>query len=167
MNNTLEHLRQYPGKKPPRHDAVRETQSSSRRLRRRWGISRNEVIGILIIIGILTAIAVPLYSAKMNTAKEAAAKTAIGSVRSAIRVKEGQSSHLPGQSPRYPETITFAMFADGKIPENPANTLSTVSPWDGVSAPTNDSGWQYNSATGDVRLNSPGTDSRGIAWTNY
>jgi MSHA pilin protein MshA len=131
------------------------------------GFTLIELIVVIVILGIIAGVATPIFVNMSADARESSARAALGAIRSAISIQYSQSALTTGGNPVYPATLTGAIFAEGVVPTNPVNNLTTVQAWDGAVAADNSTGWQYNSATGRVRLNSPGNDSNGVAWTTY
>ena len=131
------------------------------------GFTLIELIVVIVILGIISGVAAPLFVSMSQEAKESAARGSLGAMRSAIHISYGKSALTTGGSPVFPAAITTALFANAKLPTNPVNTLTTVAAWDGAAAADGSTGWQYNSATGVVRLNTTGNDSAGTAWTAY
>jgi len=134
------------------------------------------------IIGILAALVVPYLHNQAAEAKESAARDNLRILREAIRfyavhhndVAPGYPGNDPGVAPTE-DTVRFQLVVQAKylrkIPNNPFNDLNTlhmignaeVFPAQG----TGDHGWIYEAATGTIRLDWAGTDSKGVAFSNY
>ncbi len=131
------------------------------------GFTLIELIVVIVILGIIAGVATPMFVSMANEAREASAHPSVGAIRSAISIQYGKSALTTAGSPVFPAAVDGTLFADGVIPDNPINSLDTVAAWDGAAVADDTTGWQYNSATGRVRLNQLGDDSSGTAWTTY
>ena len=63
----------------------------------RSGFSLAELMIVIVIIGVLAAIAVPIYSSNVRKAKRAEADTALGTIRTQIRMYYGEHGKIPRQ----------------------------------------------------------------------
>jgi len=64
-----------------------------------FGFSLVELMIVIIIIGILAAVAVPVYSNNVQKAKRAEADAALGSIRNQIDIYEAEYGRNPRQNP--------------------------------------------------------------------
>jgi general secretion pathway protein G len=118
-----------------------------------------ELVTVIVILGILSAVALPVYLDYRADAKAAACKGALGGVRAAIANFYAHSA-LVG-TPTYPTltvlTTSGSVMSD-VIPDNPydtdgtANNVVASSSAKGTVSGTT-GGWCYNAATGEFWAN--------------
>lgn len=126
----------------------------------RRGFTLIELVIIIVVLGILAAIAIPKYSDISSEAREAAARGALGSVRSSISiwyanqaVKTGNPSWPPIDSLR-----AIGAVMEQVIPSNPyqndANAPDSIVTGvaKGVTVGSR-GGWAYKESTGEIWLN--------------
>lgn len=148
----------------------------------RKGFSLVELMIVACIIGILAALVVPFLQGEATEAKISAAKDNLHVLRSTIELYAAQHK---GVAPGYPNDVagttpqeecfrlqtTVQESYMRKMPENPFNNLSTI--WmiaDNGAFPagaTGQYGWIYQPATGIIRLDWPGQDSKGVLYSEY
>ncbi|HXF59785.1 MAG TPA: prepilin-type N-terminal cleavage/methylation domain-containing protein [Candidatus Saccharimonadales bacterium] len=111
------------------------------------GFTLIELVIVIVILGILAAVAIPKYEDMQEQARSATLKGQLGSIRSAVAIQYGRNA-LNG-SATFP-VLNGAIFADGNVPKEPIMRLNTVKTTPGVD---NAGGWQYSSTTGMVKAN--------------
>lgn len=111
------------------------------------GFTLIELVIVIVILGILAAVAIPKYEDMREQARVATLKGQLGAIRSAIAIQYARNA-LNG-SATFP-TLDGTIFADGRVPKEPINNSLAVKTTAGID---NAGGWQYNSTTGVVKAN--------------
>ncbi|MBN2128745.1 MAG: type II secretion system protein [Sedimentisphaerales bacterium] len=163
------------------------------------GFTLVEVMIVVTILGILGALAMPVYTDHTTKAKEAAVRSNLSLIRAQIELYRlhhkgsapgytGGAATAPADLPwQFIGTTTdtgavsksktaFGPFTLGpylkKIPQNPFNDLDSIiyvpaATEFAVAADGTSSGWLYKKETGEFRLNSKDTDSKGDFYYTY
>ena len=111
------------------------------------GFTLIELIMVIVILGIIAAVAIPKYVDLSGQAKTAAAKGAMGAIRSAIAIQYAQNA--VNGSATYPAALNGTLFAENVVPTNPLSPASNavVASYDGLG------GWVYNNTNGSSESN--------------
>lgn len=143
-----------------------------------------EILITVAVIGIIAAIIVPQFQDYAQRAKESNAKANLKILRNAIERFAAQHNGIP---PGYdqidpsnvasPQLFFRQMTGDSgyllTLPRNPfTNSSALIIIPNGTDFPSEPSqnnlfGWIYKPATKTIKLNSPGTDSSGVAYFDY
>ena len=111
------------------------------------GFTLIELVIVIVILGILAAVAIPKYEDMQEQARSATLKGQVGSIRSAIAIQYGRNA-LNGAA-SFP-VLNGTIFADGNIPKEPVMRSNAVKTTPGVD---NAGGWLYDQVTGMVKAN--------------
>jgi prepilin-type N-terminal cleavage/methylation domain-containing protein len=111
------------------------------------GFTLIELVIVIVILGILAAVAIPKYEDMREQARVATLKGELGSIRSAVAIQYAKNA-LNGAA-TFP-TLDGTIFADGRVPKEPMMNSLAVKTTAGVD---NTGGWQYIQATGLVKVN--------------
>ena len=145
-------------------------------------LSLVEVLIVVAILGILAAIALPRFQSNSQQAKEAAAKSNLRILRQQIEVYAAQHNSVPPGYPnddmtKSPGFIYFLLQMTkqyhylSELPRNPFNDRKTIKllrdTEDFPAEATGNFGWFYKPLTKSVRLDWPGTDSKGASFYDY
>ena len=162
----------------------------------RKAFSLVEILIVAAILGILAAVVVPTLQGHIALATEASAKDNLRLLRNAIEhyaiehndvapgypdgdttsplIEEGFFGQLCGitnaqgqMAPRHFPGYDYGPYLS-KLPKNPFNQQNTTEMVESLpEEATGLTGWVYNAATKEIRLNWPGTDTEGKQYYDY
>ncbi len=124
------------------------------------GFTLIELVIIIVILGILAAVAIPRYRDLAGEARESAARSSLGSLRSAITIYYANEAVTTGTAdwPPMDSLVTPGVVMEQSLPENPYQN-DTNAPDSVVTGVTRGvtvgarGGWAYNPTTGEIWLN--------------
>lgn len=126
------------------------------------GFTLVELVIVILILGILAAVAVPKFFSTSDIAVDNGLRTTLGTIRDAIQLYQAEKGALPGQSSDLAgdlEQYIRGPFPSCNVgsPTNPADIKYTTTDTDisGTASPTE--GWHYNTVTGEFIANFNGT----------
>jgi prepilin-type N-terminal cleavage/methylation domain-containing protein len=127
------------------------------RLSKNSGFTLIELVIIIVVLGILAAIAIPKYQDITSDAREASCRGALGGLRSAITIYYANQAVKTGTAdwPALDSLGTIGVVMEQQIPGNPycTDTNYPDSIVAGVSKGAvvgTDCGWAYNAVTGEI-----------------
>ncbi len=137
------------------------------------GFTLIELVMVIVILGILAAIALPTFHNLQDKAKAASVRGGLGGLRSGISIwyaKEIANNVSPTAAwPSYDELIetSTGVMLQGAIPENPY--IATIDSARKIRVGTNSStnlidttvGWIYDDSTGGIWATSPNGEASG------
>ncbi len=122
-----------------------------------------EMVVVVLIMGIIAAVAMPRMTASAQTAKNNATKQSLSTIRNAIEMyKADNGGSLPPDAATLPTVLK--QYLKGPFPTAPmganAGSATVAVGTEPVAVVTGGAGWAYNATNGDFYLN----DSTGLTW---
>lgn len=122
---------------------------------RKGGFTLVELVMVIVILGILAAVAIPTFFNLQAEARRSAVRGALGGLRSGIAIwyaKEATSGTAAWPTITQLQATADGVMAGGRLPPNPyagGGTLNTVNSGSGATTATTYA-WIYNPTTGDI-----------------
>ena len=133
---------------------------SSTSLRRRSGFTLVELVIVVLVLGIITAVAAPKMFDTAGDARTSATRQSLAVLRSAIEIARADTGAYPGAA----LDKTLQPYLQGAFPApevgNAGECAVAVSTDNPIAAPAGTEGWIYNATTGELRVN----HADGFAW---
>lgn len=128
----------------------------------RSGFTLVELVVVVLIMGIIAAVALPKMTSSTTVAKTNSAKHSLATIRDAIELFKGEQGAYP------PDAATLSTvlkpYLKGPFPAAPlgtnAGSVTVVAGTVPATVVTGGAGWAYDSATGEFYMN----DTMALAW---
>lgn len=141
------------------------------RLNDHRGFTLIEIVIIIVVLGILAAVAIPKYQDITGEAKEASCRASLGALRSGVTIFYANAAVATGAAtwPTLTELETYGTVMAQGIPPNPyqAEANNPDSIVTGVTKGTivgTRGGWAYDETTGEIW---PNTSTAGVNENNW
>jgi prepilin-type N-terminal cleavage/methylation domain-containing protein len=163
-----------------KRNKIRNTQYAIRDTK--YAFTLVEILIVVTILGILAAIILPTLQGHIQQAKESAAKDDLRILRNAIELYAAQHNGVPPGYSSDDPTQNVAWICVYRQLVKPGGYLSEMpkNPFNGnyivwalrndetfPAEATGNGGWIYKPATREIRLDWPGTDSKGVRYFDY
>jgi general secretion pathway protein G len=125
-------------------------------MNRRSAFTLLELVIVILILGIIAAVAVPRMANQTQTARDNSARQSLGILRNAIELYNAKNNSYPASTEANPLGTSLAEYLNGPLPapgvgyHADSNVVST----DGMTpSASTTAGWLYDPATGNLKIN--------------
>lgn len=124
------------------------------------GFTLIELVIVIAILAIISAVAIPAYMNIASTARDNASRAALGAIRESLSISYANSA-TGGGTPTYP-VLVGTLFTTGVVPAEPYTPSSAVTTTaeNPIATFSGAGGYVYNQTTGEVRINSSNVPAR-------
>lgn len=122
--------------------------------RNRAGFSLVELVVVVLIMGILAAVAAPKMFDKMSDARESSTKQSLSVVRSAIELYKIENDSYPSDPSADLKAFMKGPFPKCEVLGSDGNASVKVVTTDPLVPTTDTESWLYNATTGEIIINS-------------
>jgi general secretion pathway protein G len=140
--------------------------TTPRQTRQRNGFSLVELVVVILIMGIIAAVAAPKMFDTTNTARKNSALNSLNVVRNAIELYKGKNEAYPGAGGSGTALATdLTTFLNGPFPKVQVagskndGSVKYETDGNGVSAPDGTTDWLYDTVDGTLKINVTGYET--------
>ena len=125
---------------------------------KRNGFSLVEMVVVILVLGIIAAVAAPKMFDTANDARINSTKQNLAVVRDALELYKSQNGSYPAAATVVTDLADYVRgpFPPAQVGAGKGNSTVKVSSADPINDPGGTDGWIYNSTTGEFRVNDNG-----------